>query len=170
MTRLLTVLAATALAGAVAAALALSAGATQKSPGPPGSTDATFVMCLRSHGLAIPAGTRGAPIKQWIIAHESDPAVEPALKACQPAPGTEPSPPELVACLRDHGLNPPATIDQLKPWMASQSQTPAGRTALTACGFDAHPDEKPSPGAPEKQPADCGGATTPAGKDQQPSA
>ena len=69
-----------------------------------------------------------------------------------------------VACLRDHGLNPPATIDQLKPWMAQQYATDAGRAALHACGFDAHPSDKPPAGSPEKEAADRGGDAAPAPK------
>jgi hypothetical protein len=164
MTRLLIVLAATAAAAAAAAAISLPAGADQS---PPSASDAKFVTCLRAHGLGIPADTRGDVIKEWIVAQGTDPAVEPALRTCKPMAAGEVSPPQLVACLRDHGLTPPATIDQLKPWMARQSGTDAGRAALHACGFDARPTDKSRVGSPEKKPATCGGEAAPAPKPEQ---
>ena len=39
---------------------------------------------------------------------------------------------ELTACLRAHGLTPPADLEQLKPWLVQQSDV----ATLKACGFD----------------------------------
>jgi hypothetical protein len=167
MTRVLTVVAATAIAAAVAAALTLPAGAEQSQTGTD-AIDAKFVTCLRAQGLGIPADTRGdEAIKSWIVAHQSDPAVEPAVRTCKSRLSGDVSPTQLVACLRDHGLTPPARIDQLKPWIAGQSETDAGSAALHACGIDARPTEKPGPGGPDKQPAPCGGDAAPAPKPEQ---
>jgi hypothetical protein len=66
------------------------------------------------------------------------------------------APADLLACLRAHGLTPPSDPMQLKPWMAQQDGTAAGRTALRACGVDMRPPDKgPDPGG-------CGGASKPA--------
>src|SRR3954453_5234832 len=96
MKRFLTVLAAT----AVAAAVTIPALADD-----PGDGDAKFVTCLRSQGLDIPADTHGDAVKTWLLAHQSDAAVDPALRACKTREeGPSPKAEELSACLRAHGL------------------------------------------------------------------
>ena len=145
MKRLASIIAATAAAAAVAAAISLPAGADS---GPKGSDElATFTSCLRTHGLAVPEGLEPMALKLWLGEHEDSAGAHTAMDACGPrrdervkTPG--PAPEELVACLRDHGLTPPTTIDQLKPWMAQQDGTAAGRAALTACGIDSRPVDK----------------------------
>ena len=137
MRNLAAVLAATAVAAAVTAAISLPAGADQ---GPPPDQ---LVACLRAHGVDIPADARDFAIKAWIADHESGPAVDRAMSACQPggSPG-ETSPEKLAGCLRDHGLDAPAAIADLKPWIVHQLDTEAGKAALAACGVDTAPDEK----------------------------
>ena len=141
MKRFITIVAAT----VAAAAITIPAGANDE---PKADGEATFLSCLRAHGLDIPADTQGVDAKMWIRARADDPAVQDALKACQPR-GVVPT--ELIACLRAHGLNPPTAIDQLKPWLAQQGQS----AALTACGIDGRPDEtkKPDGGCGAGQPA-----------------
>jgi hypothetical protein len=149
--KLFSVLAATAAAAAVAAALSLPAGADQSSD----RTATALAACLHAHGAAdAPSGDDAIALKQWLGAHQDDAAV----KACSPQ-----GPDKLVACLRSHGLNPPADLSALKPWLVQQSSTDSGRATLHACGADVGRD------APAKPPADCGGgapalAPTPAAK------
>jgi hypothetical protein len=166
MNRFVAIIAATAAAAAVAAAISLPAGADEQTS----SSDAAFVSCLRSHGAAIPADAQGAAIKTWLIAHEQDPGVESALRACAPdKPNDGVAPEQLKSCLRDHGLEPPSAIEQLKPWIASQLETDAVKTALKACGFDTQPVVKGAGGAPDAAKlATClrdNGASVPDGAD-----
>src|SRR4051794_32018454 len=77
MHRFITVIAATAVAATVAAAITLPAGASDD----PTAKDAKFVACLRDHGLAIPADTSGDAIKGWLLAHDG---VDAAVAACKP--------------------------------------------------------------------------------------
>jgi hypothetical protein len=132
--KLLTVLAATAVAAAVAAALSITAGAS-----PSAADQATKIAtCLHAHGAAgAPSGADALALKQWVATHADDPAVS----ACMPQSA---APPGLVACLRAHGLNPPANLFQLKPWMLRQNGTEAGKAALRAChvSFDAPQRQK----------------------------
>jgi hypothetical protein len=148
MKRFLTIVAATAAAAAVAAAISLPAGASDE----PTTKDAKQVLCLRDHGLAIPADTTGDAIKTWLLAHDG---VDAAVDACRPHDaGNDVKVTELTACLRAHGLNPPADIEQLKPWIAEH----ADEAILNACGLDLprkedHGDKPAGPcGGPE--PAD----------------
>jgi hypothetical protein len=128
MKRLISLLAATAASAAVTAAITLPAGASDDPA--PTTKDARFVACLRDHGLAIPADTTGDAIKGWLLAHDG---VDDAIAACKPRDGgRDVNVAKLTACLRDHGLNPPADVEQLKPWLAQQD--PA---AVKLCGFDA---------------------------------
>ncbi|HEY6890932.1 MAG TPA: hypothetical protein VI300_24225 [Solirubrobacter sp.] len=70
-----------------------------------------------------------------------------------------PAPPELVACLHDHGLDAPATeISDFKGWVIKQLDTDAGKAALSACGLNTHPDEKVGDGPPKDKES---GATGP---------
>ncbi len=139
--KLLSVLAATAVAAAVAAALSLPAGAQQGGADP---ASARIAACLHSHGAAgAPSGDDALALKQWVGAHSGDPAVG----ACLPE---SKAPSALLSCLRTHGLNPPTDLTRLKPWMVQQDGTDAGRAAMRACGVDMSP--------PDKAPApDCGG-------------
>ncbi len=157
MKRLLAVVLATAAAAAVAAAITLPAGAD-----PSSDSEATFVNCLRTNGVDIPADTRGVAIKQWLSAHDSQPSVNDALKKCAPdektgdAIGVE----QLTACLRDHGLQPPTAPDQLKQWLGSQPTA-----TLKACGVEMRKAGDDHGGADL---ADClrkNGAAVPAGAD-----
>jgi hypothetical protein len=129
--KLLTVLAATATAATVAAALTIPAGADES----PDATAVKIATCLRSHGADLAADADGLAVKTWAASHAEDPAV----KACMPDAA---SPPELAACLRAHGLNPPANLFDLKPWVLQQRETDAGKAALHACGVDMRPPEK----------------------------
>jgi hypothetical protein len=155
--KLLTVLAATAVAAAVAAALSIPAGAGQSADG-----QATkLANCLHAHGVSdAPSVTDAFALKRWIATHASSAAVA----ACVPQAA---APAGLLSCLRAHGLNPPDNLFQLKPWMVRQAGTDAGKAVLKAChvSFDA-----PQGGGMDKAPAnDCGGqgAVAPA---QKPSA
>jgi hypothetical protein len=123
--KLLSVLAATAVAAAVAAAITIPAGAS-----PADDPAAQLVSCLRAHGADVPAGTTGLALKQWVGDHESDPAVA----ACRPPGGGAIA--DRVACLKDHGLNPPSSVEELKPWLVAQSRTDAGNAAMKACGME----------------------------------
>jgi hypothetical protein len=138
--KLLTVLAATAVAAAIAAALTIPAGAS-----PSAADGATkLATCLHAHGAAdAPSGADALALKQWVAAHADDAAVG----ACMPKSR---APAALVSCLHAHGLNPPGNVDQLKPWMVRQAATDAGRAALKACGVDFNPPQSSSaaPGAP----------------------
>jgi hypothetical protein len=143
MRNLAAIIAATVAAASVAAVISLPAGADESA-----SADAQFVSCLRAHGLDIPADTRDIAIKNWIGTHQSDPAVDRAMSACGHDGGGA-SPEKLVACLRDKGLDAPAAIADLKPWVVQQLQTDAGKAALSACGLNTHPDEKVGDGPPK---------------------
>jgi hypothetical protein len=139
MKRFLTILAAT----AVAAAVTIPAVADN---GSPADELDTFATCLRAHDIPIPADLEGVAIKQWVGDHQDIAGMEAAFGACDPHPGDvekadHAAPQQLVACLRTKGLEPPASLDDLKPWILQQSQTAAGKEALNACGF-AGPDEK----------------------------
>src|SRR5687768_15381921 len=112
--KILTILAAT----AVAAAVSIPAVA-----GEPRDGDGV-VACLRAQGLDIPADTRGAAIKQWALRHADDAATERAFAACKPKGE---SPARLVECLRGQGLEPPTALEELKPWIARQFDSEAGK-------------------------------------------
>ena len=71
-------------------------------------------------------------------------------------PGVAPA--ELLACLRNRGLNPPTDPMQLKMWII---RTPAAQACIEAAG-----PKEVKPGAPDDKqggPGDCGG-----GKPAQP--
>jgi hypothetical protein len=143
MKRLASIIAATAAAAAVASAISLPAGADGGAGTPATDELATFTSCLRAHGLAVPDGLDARALKAWMGEHEGPADFAAALDACNAGPDrakpSDPAPEDLVACLGDHGLTAPATIDQLKPWIAQQSGTEAGKAALTACGFAPNP-------------------------------
>jgi hypothetical protein len=150
MKRFLTILAATAVAAAVTIpALADS--------GSPNDELGTFATCLRAHDIPVPAGLEGVAIKQWVGDHHDSPGLEAAFQACDPNPrkgdkGDAAAPEKLVACLRAKGLQPPANLNELKPWVLGQFETAAGKSALNACGMAA-PEDKPAAG----EPGPCGG-------------
>ena len=153
--KLLTVLAATAAAAAVAAALSIPAGAD-----PSAGDDATkLATCLHAHGATdAPSGADPFALKQWLAAHADGAAVT----ACNPQSA---APTELLACLRAHGFDPPDNLFKLKPWMARQAGTVAGKTALSACGVNF---DRPRSAAADKDPAAClraHGTSVPAGAD-----
>jgi len=160
MKRLAVVLAATAAAAAVAAAITLPAGAEdQLTP-----ADAKFVTCLRSQGLAIPAGTRGDDIKRWLLAQSDQAAVDRAVVQCKPQVAEGPGPEELIACLRKQGLDPPADLNQFKPWLAQMMSNGQGEAAARACKLEMAPPKDRSGG-----PAECGGGrAAPAPEAKQP--
>jgi hypothetical protein len=160
MKRFLTIIAAT----AVAAAITIPAIADNGSP-----TDevATLATCLHAHGVAIPTDLEGVAVKQWIGTHPDTAGLDDAIKACDPNPrqgpkDDGPGPAELRACLSGKGLDPPAGLNELKPWMLQQSQTAAGKQALHACGFagieEKHAVEDGGP---------CGAAATPGKAEEQ---
>ncbi len=133
MKRFLTIVAAT----AVAAAVTIPAVADS---GPPADELATFSSCLRTHGIPIPADLEGVAVKEWIGEHEDLAGLKAAFEACDPNPSQgrrddAEEPEELRACLRSKNLDPPASLEALKPWVLEQSATDAGKAALTACGF-----------------------------------
>jgi hypothetical protein len=168
MQRLIAIIAATATAAAVAAAISLPAGADDG--GQPADPDGVkLAACLRDHGAAVPAGAQDRELKDWIGGAEGRPEVRAALKACD-ASNEKPGPPpeQLTACLRDHGLNPPSTLEELKPWLIDTVlTTDAGKAAAKACGVQPRQS-----GGGAGKPADCGGGTTvgPADEAKKPGA
>ena len=151
MKRFLTIVAATAVAAAI------TIPAVADSGGSPSDELGTFATCLRSHGIPIPADLEGIAIKQWVGEHEDAEGLKAAFEACDPHPekgdkADNQAPEELVACLRAKGLQPPANLNDLKPWILGQFDTTAGKSALNACGLQA-PDEKRASG----EPGPCGG-------------
>src|SRR5207248_4767080 len=91
-----------AAAAAVAAIVVLTTGAFAGSAGRSDQPGDGFTSCLASHGVQVPSDDPAA-VKQWLADHESDPAVQAALKACgggdEKGGGTGPSPAALVDCL-----------------------------------------------------------------------
>ena len=163
MKRFLTIIAAT----AVAAAITIPAVADN---GSPSDEIDTFATCLRTHGIPIPADLEGGAIKEWVGAHRDTAGLDDAFKACDPNPpkGAKdggPGPEELRACLTAKGLNPPARLDELKPWILQQSQTAAGKDTLKACGFagveDRHAVEDGGTCGPDKPQAKTSRAQRP---------
>jgi hypothetical protein len=150
MNRFLALIAPTAAAAAVAAAITIPAGADQTA-GQTADPGAQLVSCLRANGVDIPADTRGVAIKQWVGAHQSDPNVDRALKSCN---DNAPAPEELLSCLRAHGLDVPSTIEELKPWIAAHANDPSAKAAFEACHFQASPpDGKAGPACGPGKPA-----------------
>ena len=157
MKRFLIVIAATAVAAAVTIPAVADSGSGSGSGTDP---EATFVNCMRTNGVDIPADARGIAIKQWVGAHESQPSVADALKKCAPAAriGDGNGPRELVACLKSKGLNPPTAPDQLKQWLGSQDAS-----VVKSCGVEMRKDDHSGADI-----ADClrkNGADVPAGLD-----
>ena len=152
--KLFSILAATAVAAAIGAAITIPAGART-----PGTDDAgaSLASCLRAHGAEVPSG--GFELKQWIAQRGSDASASAALAACDASAG---APAGLVACLKAKGLTPPAGIDQFKPWTLRQFGTEAGKAALESCGLHMTPDDgSAGPAGAAKGGGGCGptGAT-----------
>jgi hypothetical protein len=133
MKRFLIVIAATAVAAAVTIPAVADSGSGSGS-----DPEATFVNCMRTNGVDIPADTRGFAIKQWIAAHESQPSVTDALKKCAPdaKKGEGVAVDSLVACLKGKGLQPPSDPVALKQWLGKQD--PA---TVKACGVELRKDD-----------------------------
>jgi hypothetical protein len=164
MQRLLAIIAATATAAAVAAAISLPAGADDG--GQPADPDGVkLAACLRDHGAAVPADAQGRALKNWIGDAASRPEVQAALKACGMSVEKHGLPPEqLMTCLRDHGLNPPSSLEEFKPWfVGTVLATDAGKAAAKACGIETRAQ---GPGA--GKPGTCGDAVGPADGAKQP--
>jgi hypothetical protein len=133
--KLLTVLAATAVAAAVVAALSISAGAAPSA----GDNATKLATCLHARGATdAPSGADALALKQWVATHADNAAVT----ACNPRSG---APAAVVPCLRAHGLNPPHNLFELKPWMARQAATDPGNVALHACGVDFDSPQRAAP-------------------------
>lgn len=141
MKRLVSIIAATA---AVAAAVTIPADARRGAS--PSDELAAVASCLRAHGIAIPEDLERVAIKQWLAEQDDTAEFQAAMKACAPEPVREkasgPAPEELVSSLRDPGLNPPSNLEELKPWIARQMETAAGKDALEACNFGPAPAAK----------------------------
>jgi hypothetical protein len=164
MNRLLAVVAATAAAAAVAAAITLPAGAD---PSTGDDADAAFVSCLRAHGAAISADTRGVAIKQWLIAHEQDAGVQDALDACN-VKSDKGAPEQLVSCLRSHGLDVPSDNGALKRWIFEHRDDAGAQDAFKACDFNPMPRDEAKAGPSPKDIVTClraKGADVPADAD-----
>lgn len=163
MKRFLTIIAATAVAAAVTIPAVADSGS-------PSDETAAFESCLRAHGVPLPSDLEGAAAKAWIGDHPNTPGLEDAFKACGAhAPKhSGPAPEELRTCLAGKGLEPPASLDDLKRWILQQSGTAAGKDALKACGVAGVAEkhggpcggEQPEPKSPRQQPAEA--RTTPA--------
>ena len=129
-----------AAAAAVAAIVVLTTGAFAGSAGRSDQPGDGFTSCLASHGVQVPSDDPAA-VKRWLADHESDPAVQAALKACgggdEKGGGTGPSPAALVACLEQHGVDVPSdakeTPGALKQWLASVREQPSVSAALDEC-------------------------------------
>jgi hypothetical protein len=132
MKRFLTVVAATAVAAAITIpAIADSGSGSGSNSG--ADPEATFVNCMRTNGIDIPADANGFAIKQWIAAHESQPSVTDALKKCAPdsRKGGGIAVDSLVACLKSHGLQPPTDPVALKQWLGTQDPS-----VIKKCGVE----------------------------------
>ena len=140
--------------GAITAIVVLTTGAFAGSSGrsdQPGDGNAAFISCLASHGVQVPSDDPGA-VKQWLGDHQSDPAVQAALNACAPADGgsnadvSGPTPAELVACLKRHGVEVPSDAKQdpgaFKHWLAGVVDQPTVKAALDACTGGPAPNGK----------------------------
>jgi hypothetical protein len=144
-----TILAATAASAAVAAAITLPAGADDNAKQPPRDEGAALNACLNKQGVAVPEALRGIDLKTWIGDRESDPAVRTALDACAGPSEPKAAPEDLVACLRQHGLNRPTDLAELKQWTQQQSEATLKACDLVIDGKDKaeHGCASPAPGA-----------------------
>jgi hypothetical protein len=159
--KLLTVLAATAVAALVAAALSIPAGADQSAGGkaakPAAPTD--LVACLRTHGLNPP--TDLFALKPWMVQQSGTSTGKAALAACHvsfDAPRETITVQQFGACLRAHGADAPTGTGGLvlKIWVRDHSGSATVMRALKQC--DSGPDQGPA----KAKVADCGGTAAPA--------
>jgi len=125
-------------AAAVAAIVLLATGAfagTAHRSDQPGDG---FAACLAAHGVHVPSGDPGA-MKGWLAEHESDPAVQAAVKACGGGDDKAGGPPpaELAACLERHGVDVPSDAKEapgaFKQWLAAAREQPSVSAALAEC-------------------------------------
>jgi hypothetical protein len=161
---------AAAAASAVAAIAVVALPAVGAGPKPskqqaqPGADFATFVSCLRSHGLP-GAPDDPAQLKPWLGAREtSDPdTVKAAMAACDDKRtdgkhGADekrvvvrgPDIAELIACVRSHGFDPPTAPDAFKRWVGEQnaSDPDALSRAMGACKMALAPGASDGEGKP----------------------
>jgi hypothetical protein len=157
----MTLAAAAASAVAAIAAVALPAvGADSKTPrrqAEPGSAAfGAFVSCLRSHGLA-DAPADPAALKPWLGAKQASDrdTVNAAMAACDdklpPKPAgvaQGPDVEDVIACVRDHGIDAPSEPDAFKRWLKDAADTVAADGALRDCKMKLAPGPSDSPGKP----------------------
>jgi hypothetical protein len=177
----MTLAVAAASAVAAIAAVALPAlGADSKSPRrqaqPAPASFSTFVACLRSHGLA-GAPEDPATLKPWLGAKESSEpdTVKGAMLACddkvtpKPVGGAEgPDVKDVIACVREHGVDAPTDPDAFKRWLGDSADSSAVDAVLRDCKMSLAPapskgEVKPGGCATDVRPAD-GGAKPDAAK------
>ena len=152
--------AATSAVAAIAAVALPAVGADSKTPRKQAKPDgdfAAFVACLRSHGLA-DAPADPFALKPWLAAREgSDSAtVAAALKVCNDTVPDKrevvkgPDMKELVACVRDHGLDAPTAPDAFKRWVADKEANDPGAldAVMRACKMSLDPGPSKGPGKP----------------------
>jgi hypothetical protein len=153
--------AATSAVAAIAAVALPAVGADSKTPRKQAKPDgdfAAFVACLRGHGLA-DAPADPIALKPWLGAREASDSgtVAAALKACNATVPDKreavkgPDMKELVACVRDHGLDAPTAPDAFKRWVADKEANDPGAldAIMRACkvALDPGPSSK-GPGKP----------------------
>ncbi len=159
--------AATSAVAAIAAVALPAVGADSNAPRTQATPDgdfAAFVACLRSHGLA-DAPADPAQLKPWLATQEtSEPdVVKGAMAACDDTlpggrRGTDekrevvkgPDMKELVACVRDHGLDAPTAPDAFKRWVADKEANDPGAldAVMRACKMSLDPGPSKGPGKP----------------------
>jgi len=170
----MTLAVAAASAVAAIAAVALPAlGADSKTPrrqGEPAPASFTaFVSCLRSHGLA-DAPADPAALKPWLGAKEASDGdtVKAAMGACNdklpPKPAGVAQGPDIedvIACVRDHGVDAPTAPDAFKRWLKDSEDSSAVEAVLRDCKMSLAPGPsegpvKPGGCATDVRPADGG--------------
>lgn len=152
--------AATSAVAAIAAVALPAVGADSKTPRQQAKPDgdfAAFVACLRSHGLA-DAPADPIALKPWLGAREASDSgtVEAALKACNDTVPDKrevvkgPDMKQLVACVRDHGLDAPTAPDAFKRWVAEKETNDPGAldAVMRACKMSLDPGPSKGPGKP----------------------
>jgi hypothetical protein len=115
---------------------------------------AGLVTCLRAHGLDAPSAID--EFKPWLADQEASAprtteAAERACKAEAPKVARAGVPEELIACMRAHGVDAPATPAAFERWLASKKATDqdALETVLRECKLALAPpksDEAAKPG------------------------
>jgi hypothetical protein len=170
----MTLAAAAASAVAAIAAVALPAvGADSRTPrrqAQPGSADfSAFVSCLRSHGLA-DAPADPAALKPWLGAKEASDrdTVKAATAACDDklppklaGVAKGPDVKDVIACVRDHGVDAPTEPDAFERWLEDAADSSAVDAALRDCKMRLAPGPSEGPVKPggcvkDVRPADQG--------------